>query len=98
VSVRSAAGSIVADLELSDEMMRGVVSLPHGWGHTRPGARLRVAAGRAGVSLNDVTDEQFVDRLTGNIAFNGVPVEVTAVHSAPSAERLADSGVTGNVK
>jgi anaerobic selenocysteine-containing dehydrogenase len=82
VRVRSAAGSIVADLELSDEMMPGVVSLPHGWGHTRPGVRLRVAAERAGVSINDVTDERFVDRLTGNVAFSGVPVEVTPVESS----------------
>jgi anaerobic selenocysteine-containing dehydrogenase len=90
VSVRSAAGAIVADLEVSDEMMPGVVSLPHGWGHTRPGVRLRVAAERAGVSINDVTDEQFVDRLTGNIAFNGVPVEVTPLDSSG----LALSGST----
>jgi anaerobic selenocysteine-containing dehydrogenase len=98
----------VADLEVSDEMMPGVVSLPHGWGHTRPGVRLRVAAERAGVSLNDVTDEQFVDRLTGNIAFNGVPVEVTPVDAsgvevsgsrvdaAPTPELLADSGAAGS--
>jgi anaerobic selenocysteine-containing dehydrogenase len=98
--VRSAAGSIVADVELSDEMMPGVVSLPHGWGHTRPGVRLRVAAGHPGASINDVTDEQFLDRLTGNIAFNGVPVEVTpvvpaSVAYAPADEVLADSGVNG---
>jgi anaerobic selenocysteine-containing dehydrogenase len=79
VSVRSAAGSIVAELEVSDEMMPGVVSLPHGWGHTRPGVRLRVAAQRAGASVNDVTDEQFLDQLTGNVAFSGVPVEVTPI-------------------
>jgi anaerobic selenocysteine-containing dehydrogenase len=78
VSVRSASGCITSGLEVSDEMMPGVVSLPHGWGHTRSGVRLRVAADRAGVSVNDITDEQFVDRLTGNIVFNGVPVEVTA--------------------
>jgi anaerobic selenocysteine-containing dehydrogenase len=106
VAVRSAAGSIVADLEVSDEMMPGVVSLPHGWGHTRPGVRLRVAAARAGASINDVTDEQFVDRLTGNIAFSGVPVEVTpigstedrvtAVVATTNDQVLADSGVTRN--
>jgi anaerobic selenocysteine-containing dehydrogenase len=103
-SVRSAAGSIVADVEVSDEMMPGVVSLPHGWGHTRPGVRLRVASGRAGASINDVTDEQFIDRLTGNIAFSGVPVDVTPADSrgepasagAAAADRvLADSGVNG---
>ena len=44
-------------LEVTDEIMPGVVSLPHGWGHHRPGIRLAVAAAHAGASLNDVTDE-----------------------------------------
>jgi anaerobic selenocysteine-containing dehydrogenase len=89
VSVRSAAGCITADLEVSDEMMPGVVSLPHGWGHTRSGVRLRVATGRAGVSVNDVTDAQFVDQLTGNVVFNGVPVQVTAICESNVGERSA---------
>jgi anaerobic selenocysteine-containing dehydrogenase len=78
VSVRSAAGTVIADLEITDEMMPGVVSLPHGWGHHREGVRLRVASARPGVSINDVTDERLVDALTGNVAFSGVPVEVSA--------------------
>jgi anaerobic selenocysteine-containing dehydrogenase len=87
VSVRSASGCVTADLEVSDEMMPGVVSLPHGWGHTRPNVRLRVATDRPGVSVNDITDEQFVDRLTGNIVFNGVPVEVTAIGESDAGDR-----------
>ena len=75
-------------------MMPGVVSLPHGWGHTRPGVRLRVATDRPGVSVNDVTDEQLVDRLTGNVVFNGVPVEVTAIRES-DAVRSVDWRSTG---
>ena len=62
--------------EVSDEMGRGVVSLPHGWGHHRQGAQQSVASSRAGVSVNDLTDEQFIDALTGNAGFSGVTVEV----------------------
>jgi hypothetical protein len=59
--------------------MRGVVSLPHGWGHDREGVQLRVASSRPGASVNDVTDETFVDALSGTSAFSGVPVEVAAI-------------------
>jgi anaerobic selenocysteine-containing dehydrogenase len=76
VRVRSRAGEVEAPLEVSDEMMPGVVSLPHGWGHYREGVRLGVAARHAGASLNDLTDELRVDPLGGTAAFSGVPVEV----------------------
>ena len=62
-------------------MKPGVVSLPHGWGHHRPGTRLATAAAHAGASLNDVTDEQRIDALSGNAALSGVPVTVAAVAS-----------------
>jgi anaerobic selenocysteine-containing dehydrogenase len=81
VSVTSRAGMIVADLEISDEMMPGVVSLPHGWGHHREGIKLSVAQSRPGVSLNDITDEGFIDALTGTIAFSGVPVTIARAKS-----------------
>jgi anaerobic selenocysteine-containing dehydrogenase len=77
VTLRSRVGEIVAPLEISDEVMPGVVSLPHGYGHDREGARLSVASERPGVSANDVTDDAFVDRLCGNAAVNGVRVEVS---------------------
>ncbi|MDV6010879.1 molybdopterin-dependent oxidoreductase [Haloechinothrix sp. LS1_15] len=70
------AGEIEVDVEVSQAMMRGVVSLPHGWGHGRPGVRLSVATAHPGVSVNDVTDEFRVDRLTGTSAVSGVPVDV----------------------
>ena len=77
--VASRTGSVEVPVGLSDEVARGVVSLPHGWGHGRTGAALSVAAGHAGVSLNDLTDEQSVDTLCGNAAFSGVPVTVTRI-------------------
>jgi anaerobic selenocysteine-containing dehydrogenase len=78
VNLRTRAGSVCAPLQISDAMMPGVVSLPHGWGHGRDGVRLRVAARRPGASLNDLTDEQGADALCGTAVLNGVPVEVAA--------------------
>lgn len=75
--VTSRAGAVEAPVGLSDEVARGVVSLPHGWGHGRDGVSLSVAAAHAGASLNDLTDEQSIDALCGNAAFSGVPVTVT---------------------
>lgn len=79
VQVSSRVGQIELPVVISDEMMPGVVSMPHGWGHNKPGTRLRVAEAHAGASINDLTDDQVIDELTGNAAFSGVPVEVTAV-------------------
>lgn len=76
--VRSRAGEVRIQIETTDEMMRGVVSIPHGWGHHRPGIRLGIAVAHAGVSVNDVTDDALVDELSGNSALNGVPVTVIA--------------------
>jgi anaerobic selenocysteine-containing dehydrogenase len=89
VTVVSRSGRIEAPLEPSDELMPGVVSLPHGWGHDRPGTRQTVAAGRPGVSANDVTDAQVVDPLCGNAVLNGVPVrvETAAVQARGTAPR-----------
>ena len=77
VRVASRVGELGATVEISEAMMQGVVSLPHGWGHDRKGAQLRVAQGRPGISINDLTDEQHIDALSGNIHFNGVPVTVS---------------------
>jgi anaerobic selenocysteine-containing dehydrogenase len=67
--------------EVTDDMMPGVVSLPHGWGHDRQGIRLGVAQAHAGVSINDLVDDQCIDALTGNAVLNGTPVEVDAVRT-----------------
>lgn len=78
VVVSSRVGSVEAVLSLSDEMMAGVVSLPHGWGHGRKGTRSAIANEHAGVSVNDLTDDQFLDSLSGNAALNGVVVSIEA--------------------
>ncbi|MBO2452867.1 molybdopterin-dependent oxidoreductase [Actinomadura barringtoniae] len=74
VRVTSRTGTIEAVAEPTDTVMAGVVSLPHGWGHDRPGTRTRVAQGNPGVNVNAVTDEREIDPLSGNAVFNGVPV------------------------
>lgn len=79
VRVRSRVGSIDVEVAASDELMPGVVSLPHGWGHDRGGVRLQIAGELPGASANDLTDERLYDALSGNAALNGVPVEVAAV-------------------
>ncbi|MDX1368619.1 molybdopterin oxidoreductase family protein [Pseudomonas sp.] len=78
VSVRSRVGAIEVEVAASDEMMPGVVSLPHGWGHARPGVQLTIASAQPGASANDLTDERQLDALSGNAALNGVPVQVEA--------------------
>jgi anaerobic selenocysteine-containing dehydrogenase len=78
VLVRSRVGEIVLPLEVTEEMMPGVVSIPHGWGHDRSGNRIAVAQQHAGASINDVTDHQAIDALCGTAAFNGTPVTVVA--------------------
>jgi anaerobic selenocysteine-containing dehydrogenase len=72
--VRSSAGELVCTVEPTDKIMPGVVSLPHGWGHSGDGQQ--VAAKNAGVNANTLTDESVVDVPSGNAVFNGVPVTV----------------------
>jgi anaerobic selenocysteine-containing dehydrogenase len=86
VRVASAVGSIEVPLEVSDEMRPGVVSVPHGFGHDREGVGWTRAAAKAGASVNDITDPTIVDRLTGNAAFNAVPVRVESAATRPAAD------------
>lgn len=79
VCVTSKVGEVTLPVEISDEMMPGVVSMPHGYGHNREGSKLSVAEANAGVSVNDVMDHQRVDALTGNAAFSGQPVRIRPV-------------------
>ncbi|MDB4413463.1 hypothetical protein N9189_02950 [Pirellulaceae bacterium] len=76
VSVTSRIGTIQTAVTLTDDIMPGVASLPHGFGHDRSGVKLRVAQRHAGVSINDLTDDCRIDELCGNAAFCGVPVQV----------------------
>ncbi|MGE1154926.1 molybdopterin oxidoreductase family protein [Pseudomonas kitaguniensis] len=78
VRVSSRIGMIEVEVVASLDMMPGVVSLPHGWGHGRPGVRMSIASGQPGASANDLTDERQLDELSGNAALNGVPVQVAA--------------------
>ena len=73
-TLSSRVGSITITVEASDDLMPGVVSVPHGWGHNAPGARLRVAAGQAGINANLLSDEQVVDAPSGTTVLNGIPV------------------------
>ncbi|HEX5897698.1 MAG TPA: molybdopterin oxidoreductase family protein, partial [Thermoleophilaceae bacterium] len=76
--VSSVAGSLDAPVETTEDIMRGVVSIPHGWGHGAEGARMGVAAEHAGVNSNVLADESMVEPLSGNAVLNGIPVEVSA--------------------
>ena len=82
VRLRSRVGAVEVPAEVTDALMPGVVSLPHGWGHDRSGVRLAVAAAHAGASINDVIDELAVDPLSGTAVLNGTPVEVEVVDPA----------------
>ena len=79
VEVTSRVGKVKIQAEVSYEIMPGVVSIPHGWGHNRKGTQWKVAEAHAGVSVNDLTDDQFIDEVSGNAALSGVKVEVAAV-------------------
>ncbi len=77
-TVRSSAGEVEAPVEVTDAIMPGVISIPHGWGHDAPGVRMRVAAEHPGVNSNVLADESLIDPLSGNAVLNGIPVEVSA--------------------
>ena len=76
--IATARASLQVQVEVSDEMMPGVVSLPHGWGHDLPGARLQVAAQRPGANLNALLDDRWRDPLSGNAVLGGMPVTLQA--------------------
>ncbi|MET9910614.1 molybdopterin oxidoreductase family protein [Streptomyces sp. NPDC006476] len=78
VRVKGAGGEVTAPAEVTDGVRRGVVSLPHGWGHDRPGTRQRHAATEPGVNVNQLLDGSLLDPLSGNAVLNGVPIEITA--------------------
>lgn len=79
VKVTSRVGSVTIAAEVTDELMPGVVSIPHGFGHGRKGVKKKIAQAHAGVSVNDLTDDTLIDQLSGNAAVNGVPVQLEAI-------------------
>ncbi len=74
--IKSRVGSLAIQIEETEDMMPGVVSIPHGWGHDREGVMLDIAREHGGVSVNDLTDEAQTDQLIGTAAVNGVEVEL----------------------
>jgi anaerobic selenocysteine-containing dehydrogenase len=76
IEVQSKVGSIILPSELTEDIMPGIVSIPHGWGHDRPGVQLKTAREFAGVSVNDITDNRVTEELTGSSVFFGVPVRI----------------------
>jgi anaerobic selenocysteine-containing dehydrogenase len=84
--VQSATGRVEVAVELTDAVMPGVVSLPHGWGHDLDGVRLAVARERPGVNVNRLASNDVVDPLSGNPFLNGIPVEVTAGPAPPDSQ------------
>ncbi|MDI3388800.1 molybdopterin-dependent oxidoreductase [Streptomyces sp. B-S-A8] len=83
VRVKGAGGEVEAPAEVTATVRRGVVSLPHGWGHDRPGTRTAVAAAAPGANVNQLLDGTLLDPLSGTAVLNGVPVLLTPVAAAP---------------
>ena len=79
VTVRSRVGQLQIETEITDAIMPGVISIPHGWGHDKKGIQLSVASQHPGVNTNILTDDLLVDELSGNAVLNGVPVELEKV-------------------
>ncbi|MFB7230074.1 molybdopterin oxidoreductase family protein [Streptomyces fimicarius] len=78
--IESSGGGIEAPAEITDTVRSGVVSLPHGWGHSRPGTRMSVAAADPGANVNQLLDGTLLDPLSGTAVLNAIPVSVTPAH------------------
>ncbi|TVP90453.1 MAG: molybdopterin dinucleotide-binding protein [Pseudomonadaceae bacterium] len=76
--IMSRTGELLVSVQVTDDIMPGTVCLPHGWGHDREGISLRVAQSNPGINVNEITDDQVVDVLSGNAVLNGIPVSVVA--------------------
>ncbi len=90
VVISSRVGEIEIPAEITERMMPGVISIPHGWGHHREGSQLEVAHQHAGVSLNDITDERSVDAITGVAALSGQVVTVSKIKANQNVVRIND--------
>ncbi|RUP29353.1 MAG: molybdopterin-binding oxidoreductase [Mycolicibacterium sp.] len=76
--IKGPGGELLAPIEVTDVMRRGVVSLPHGWGHNRGGTGQQLASSHPGVNVNQLNDGTHLDRLSGTAVLNGIPVEIAA--------------------
>ena len=84
-------------MEVTDAVMKGVVSVPHGWGHDEDGVRMAVASAHPGVNSNVLADDSVIDPVSGNAVLNGIPVEVAppgGVRSAAASTRRSCRQVT----
>ena len=90
-TVASRTGTVEIPVEVTEDIVPGVVSIPHGWGHDAPGVELGVARAHAGVNSNILADEELVEAITGTAVLNGIPVTVAAAPSGdvPVAEPAA---------
>lgn len=91
VRVTSESGAVEAAAEPTADIRRGVVSLPHGWGHAQPGTRMQTAARHPGANINLLSPGRLVDEASGNAVLNGIPVRVERVRGAAAAEHALDS-------
>jgi len=82
--ITSRVGSVVAPVEVTTDLMPGVVSLPHGWGHDVEESRLTVAKAHAGVNINALTDNQAYDEASGTAVLFGTPVTVKPLMQRPA--------------
>jgi len=86
VLVSSKVGEIKIAIEITDAIMEGVISIPHGFGHTRDGVKISHAQAKAGVSINDITEHKRVDTLTGNAAFSSQVINIKKINQESSDE------------
>ena len=91
IEVSSNVGSIVLPVEITDKILSGVISIPHGWGHNKKGTRLSIAEKNAGQSVNALTDETMIDKFCGTAALNGIPVTVKALTNTDDIEKDTES-------
>jgi anaerobic selenocysteine-containing dehydrogenase len=92
-TVSARAGTVVIPVEVTEDVMRGVVSIPHGWGHGVDGTRMDVAGSHAGVNSNVLTDETVVEPLSGTAVLNGIPVTVGPAAIPERADDRMAAGV-----
>jgi len=96
--IKGSGGEVTAPVEVTEAVRTGVVSLPHGWGHDRPGTRMRVAAAEPGVNVNQLLDGTLLDPLSGTAVLNGFPVQVTPVTAPATATATATAAVPASAE
>ena len=77
IKIKSRVHEVNIEAEVTNEIMSGTISIPHGWGHDRDGIKLNTASSKSGVSFNDLADDQLVDPLSGVSVINAIPVTIS---------------------